>query len=307
MMKNNKLYKTGGLYLALVAMLAVFLTSCLKDNGPGSIDYSKSPALVGWQYTGSSAKPLVTKILGKAGDTASVEITLSLPAIKSSTPVTLTVVRDPAYETAYLAADTNSDGSAKVHNRLPDADYTLADGGKVTINPGQQIVRLHITFAGDQFDLSDGNFILGLKLTNAQGAIIASNLSEVILKLTLKSIYEGTYSYKGFILRGTIGNNDPQLGGNFTGFSTSLGTISKYQVSFSPLWANDTSVGGIDDTYITVDPATNKVTMASSTNPALVNTSGYDNRYDPATKTFYISFNWSSVRATTDTLTYVGP
>jgi hypothetical protein len=47
--------------------------------------------------------------------------------------------------------------------------------------------------------------------------------------------------------------------------------------------------------------------MKSTGRPDLANTPGYDNRYDPATKTFYISFKWNASptgRSTTDTLTY---
>jgi hypothetical protein len=75
------------------------------------------------------------------------------------------------------------------------------------------------------------------------------------------------------------------------------------------LWANGTAIGGIDNTYLTVDPVTNLVTMASS-NATLKNTVGKVNKYDPAAKTFTLAFDWGTppdTRVVTMTLTYTGP
>ncbi|RYE26827.1 MAG: hypothetical protein EOP45_03125 [Sphingobacteriaceae bacterium] len=62
--------------------------------------------------------------------------------------------------------------------------------------------------------------------------------------------------------------------------------------------------------YLAVDPATNKVTVSATGNSVLKNTAGYDNHYDPATRTFYLAFNWGtapSTRIAVDTLVYTGP
>jgi hypothetical protein len=183
----------------------------------------------------------------------------------------------------------------------------LWNGGKVTISPGQQLVEFPITYAADKIDFSQ-NYVLGLKLASPTGAQLTTNLNNAILRITLKSPYEATYSLKGFFLRLVGGVNDPTLGGNFSGFTTNLATITTTQVAFSPVFANGGGVAGIDGTFITVDPATNKVTMAATGNATLANKAGYDNRYDPATKTFYLSFTWNGgIRASTDTLTFLHP
>lgn len=297
-MKKYKLFsKRGGALIAGFALMASALTSCLKDNGPGSVDFSKSPALVAWQYHAGSPVPLTTKMLGKSTDTTGVEVALSVASITLGSNVTATVALDNAGANAYIADHPGS-------HILPSNLYTIPNP-VVTIKAGQQFAKLKINFKGDQIDF-DQNYILGLKITSANGAQVPSNLNAAILVITLQSIYEGTYDYKGYALR--LGDN--QLTGNFSGASAPLGTVSKYAVSFSPLWGDGKGfIAGIDGTFLTVDPATNKVTAASSTNGTLKEDAGYNNHYDPATKTFYVSFSWSTpgTRQSIDTLTYSGP
>jgi hypothetical protein len=79
--------------------------------------------------------------------------------------------------------------------------------------------------------------------------------------------------------------------------------------------ASGSQVAGIDGLKITVDPATNLVTMSSTLNTTLANWAGSTpginyNRYDPATKTFYLAFKWnptSNVREYEIVLKYKGP
>jgi hypothetical protein len=73
-------------------------------------------------------------------------------------------------------------------------------------------------------------------------------------------------------------------------------------------WANGggSNLPGGYEPIITVDPTTNKISLKSSGGTISANPS-YDNRYDPATKTFYISFTWGAgvtARLHTDTLVY---
>jgi len=295
-MKKNYLFKNiGGIGIAVSFVAMTVLSSCLKDTSPGTIDFSKSPALVGWQYYGFSASPIGTKLHGVATDTTSVKITLSVPSITIGSAVTVTVADDEADASAFAAANNSS--------VLPTSMYTVASD-QITIPAGQQYGLVKIKFKGDQIDFNT-NWVLGLKITAANGAVIASNLNVAILTLTLQSAYEGDYTDNGYTLRA----GDNVLGGYFKGYDEQLSTISKYSVAYTILWATDVPAGGVGGTYITVDPATNKVTMACTGNATLANSAGYDNRYDPATKTFYISMTWSTpgTRGTTDTLTYNGP
>ena len=191
-MKRNYLFKNMGRVSLIIGLLATtLLSSCMKDNSPGSIDFSKSPALVGFQYKGFSAVPMLTKLFAQPNQVRAVEITLSVASLTLKTPVTVTVGLDAAGEANYKkTVDSNA-------NVLPASEYTIANGGVITIQPGQQIVKLNITYAADKIDFSQ-DYILGLKINSVTGGpIIASNLSNIILTIALQSIYEGEYVATG--------------------------------------------------------------------------------------------------------------
>jgi hypothetical protein len=311
-MKKNYLYRnTNRLLLLLGFAVTAWLSSCKKDTSPGSVNFGDSPALVGFQYYGFNAVPITTKVHGTASDTTDVEVTLSVKTITQSTAVTVTIAPDPTDAAAYVAAQNAAatPPGTIVANVVPAGDYSLANGGVVTIKPGQQIVNLKVSIKGDQLDYSSQP-VIALKITDAGGVLIASNLNVAILAITLQSAYEGDYSYKGFIFRDFGGVNDPTLGGNFSGYDAPLPTVSADVVSFIPLWNGGSTAGGIDPVYLAVNPATNAVTITSGTNATLTNNISYNSRYDPASKTFYVSFGWGVApndRRTTDTLVYKGP
>src|ERR1035438_8734040 len=86
---RSKVKTTG---MALAALCVFALSSCLKDKAPGNEDYSKSPALVSFQYTGGAPVPYIAAIPGTAQDTLSLELTLSVPSVTLTSPVTFTLV-----------------------------------------------------------------------------------------------------------------------------------------------------------------------------------------------------------------------
>jgi len=300
-MKRNYILKNKGRIALVVGLLVTtLLSSCLKDTSPGSLDLSKSPALVGFQYYGFNETPITTKLHAEATDNTDVKLTLSVASITLGSAVTVNIADDPADANAYANAQTAAGDTTYV---LPTSEYTIA-ASQVTIPAGQQYATFKINFKGNQIDFTK-NWVLGVKIVSASGATVASNLNVAILALTLQSLYEGDYNDNGFTLRA----GDNVLGGYFKGYDEQLNTISQFTVGYTILWATDVPAGGVAGTFFTVDPATNKVTIGCSTNASLTNSAGYDSRYDPATKTFYVSMTWSTpgTRGTTDTLTYKGP
>ena len=304
---HNLFNKKGGLILTGIVLVATSLTSCLKDNGPGSVNFADSPALIDFQYTGGSAAPYAAAILPNAGATyTAVEVTLSVSSITLGSAVTANIVNDAAGADSIIKADA---ANGITDNVMPTSLYTVPS--TVTIPAGKNMVVLPFVFpTANTIDFTK-NYVIAVKLASPNGAKLTSNLNSAVLRVILKSPYEGTYNINGFVYRSTTGvaggPNDTGsggLGGNFSGFSQSLTTITANQVSFAPLWSSGAEAGGVAGTSITVDPATYKVTMSSTGNTTLQNAAGYNNHYDPATKTFYISFQWNAGgRAQTDTLT----
>jgi hypothetical protein len=152
-------------------------------------------------------------------------------------------------------------------------------------------------------------YILPLTITDGGGQKI-SNYKTILLNIQAKNQYDGTYSVKGSVLRVNGGVPDVVLGGPYkSGLTTVLSTTGANTVAYTQTWANGSEAGGVNPLQFAVDPATNKVTVSTVVNPTLANDPTYNNRYDPATKTFYLSYTWSTpgTRGATDTLTYVGP
>ncbi|MBB6498539.1 BT_3987 domain-containing protein [Pedobacter cryoconitis] len=186
---------------------------------------------------------------------------------------------------------------------LPSNGYVVPT--TVTIPAGQRKVQVPIKINTSVLDPTLA-YALPITITDASGVIISKNFASLILNIVLKNKYDGKYNLKGSILRA----GDNVLSGNFKGYSKSLTTFGVNSVQFGQIWADGSNTGGIDGLTLTVDPATNKVKVTSTTNAAVVNLPTYDNRYDPATKTFFVSFYWGTGptnRAATDTLTYTGP
>src|SRR5258706_5317254 len=144
-MKRNKIQiKTRTISIAIIALSVCFFSSCLKDKAPGSENYSHSPALVGFQYKGGDPKPYVASILGTPEDTVHLEVTLSVASLTLKTPVTLTIVPYSA------GLDSFNTAEGVAYQQLDPSLYTLQDGGKVIISPGQQIVSFRVDLAGDK-------------------------------------------------------------------------------------------------------------------------------------------------------------
>lgn len=294
-MKNKNILKW------IVPVLCVVgLSSCLKNKNEQPDFSSVTPVVelpVGSPVGDGSVNSLSTSFTVSAtpGD-FSFYVNYAAPeANAKDLVVTLSV--DPAALARYNTA--HPDDSLTV---IPASGYTLST--TITIPAGQRKVEVPVKIITSTLDPTV-TYGLPITITDASGVVLSKNFSSLVIKVALKNKYDGKYNFKGYVLR----EGDNVLSGNFKGYTASLVTDGVNAVTFSQIWATGGGVGGIDGLTISVNETTNKVTMKSKANGALVNAPGYDNRYDPATKTFYLSFFWGTGptnRAATDTLTYSG-
>jgi hypothetical protein len=186
---------------------------------------------------------------------------------------------------------------------LPAAAYNTTF--TATIPAGQRKMEIPVTFRSILLSPAF-NYGLPVTITDGAGVTISKNFGSMIIRVGVKNIYDGVYSMKGYVVRQD--DTGGLMGYIKAGVTTDLVTDGVNSNGFTQYWANGGGIAGIDQTTLSVDPVTNKVKVFSKANSALVNLPGYDNRYDPATKTFYLSFYWGNGpthRAATDTLTYV--
>lgn len=267
-------------HIAVLISAAVLLSSCLKNKGPVQ-DYSQSPALVGFQFHGDKPIPLSLSVLPVSTPTvANIEVALSVASLTLNSAVSVTVEADNSPINSYNSANPDDERTA-----LDAGDYTIPDGGKVTISPGQQIVAIPINIAGDKVNFSKAR-ALGLILKDANGAIIATNLSSLVLLINLQSPYEGNYSTSGVRTR----YNGADEGSGVLDMFTISGIYNFSTVNSNTINGPLADAAGTGSNMNLQVNADNSVTVTNPPGglyPDLQNnpTAG-PSKYDPATKTF---------------------
>jgi hypothetical protein len=314
---KKKIYSKLTVLVLLVG--AGLLSSCLKDKT--FVDFSAVGTLVELPIAASGLVTPVAFPIQTTPQTFKVPVNVAAPKpLTSALTVTLIVdvaalnsyntTTEAAYKKDSLAYENDETGTVAqpaaptLYTLLPANFYTL-DNLKVTVPANQNLGYMTVTLPNTTLLNPATAYVLPITIADASGQKI-SNYKTVFYNVQAKNKYDGIYTIKGTVLRA----GDDVLSGHIkAGVTRGLATVSGTAVSFSQVWADGSGVAGINGTTITVNSANNKVTMASSTNAALVNLPSYDNRYDPATKTFYISFYWGTGptnRAATDTLVYKG-
>lgn len=228
-----------------------------------------------------------------------------------NSPLTVKVIKDDALITAYNTAHSSS------FVVLPADAYSLTgDPGSITFGPGETVKSFNIKLDKSKLDLSK-QYALGYSIAEVgSSGQISGDMKNVLFNVGVKNPYDGIYSIQsGSVIRYNAPGEPAgdALSGSVSGNpDLTLSTVGATTVQIGNLrWAGGTSgVAGIDNLRATVDPATNQVTMFSLGNASLKNWPGKENRYDPATKTFYLAFHWNPtgvVREYEMVIKYKGP
>jgi len=303
MMKKNNIIK----YLLPIVLAGVF-TSC-KDSYPQP-DFSTVPPII------------ELPVASPAGDAGGNYMSEGITA--SATPTDIYIIVNYAAPnpntsdvTVTLAVDSVGANSVfgkykAVHDTIPPLPanaFSLSN--TVTIPKGVGKVEYHIKINTSAIPDITKTYALPLKIVSASSGTISGNFGTLVLLIGVKNAYDGTYTLTGNVTRNSATGPDLSLGGSYkAGLTTHVTTLTSNTDSFTQYWRDGSGVAGIDGLYLTVDPATNKVTVASTSNAVLKNTDGYNNHYDPTTKTFYLAFDWGvspNTRLAVDTLVYTGP
>ncbi len=194
----------------------------------------------------------------------------------------------------------------------------------ITFQPGEFVKHLKINLK--TIDLVTlGRVGLGFQLASAENAVLSDSQNQVAVELGAKNQWDGVYRVRYRLFHPT----NPDI--------TGIGTIPEWDFPTSGPRSIDWDfatihisfpTGGLGffglsatqptlQTRMTVNPD-NSVTVsnvapfaAAGSFPPLVVPPGVINRYDPATKTFYVAYTWTPAGAGTreryDTLTYLRP
>jgi hypothetical protein len=241
-------------------------------------------------------------------DTTFDAVPIQIAGGEAKEDIQVTLAYDPAILGDYNTANgtTHEEAPASLYTVLNEGDS--AGGYIVTIPKGSSTGYLQIKLKPNDFLGFD--YALGLKIVGVpKGYVISTNFNTGILAIGVKNEWDGIYSYKGFTLRA----GDATLTGNFSGKQMPLITKGAASVGFGgyALWGDGASGIAIGFPVLSLDLSSGPpypVTITSD--GGAYNAPGYDSRYDPDTRTFYISYTWGAgpaSRLSTDTLTYIGP
>lgn len=301
-MKMKKIIKsTLALFFTTVA-----LTSCLKDDsmvldpekaGSNVLEFVNPTDIAVHGSTTAAytlAYPIVTT-------NTTIPISVSYSGAEDSAPSDITVgvgLGDLAVITQYNTEQT------KTFEMMPTDVYTI-NATSVVIPKGQKTATFTVSIKTSLFDLSK-SYALPLKITSTTAGIISKNFSNIILNIAAKNAYDGLYKPTAGTFQRYSNPTTPTVNDALNGFmgfnaNMTLSTANATAVNVAGLrWGSSvpntgssSGVAGIDGLTFTVDPATNNVTVKSAGNASLANIPGEVNKYDPATKTFTLSFDWN--------------
>ena len=310
-------------YLIVLSAVALGLSSCIKNDikelgnaGSTFLKFLEAPdnRIFFEPFTGVRNVSLIS-IRRDANSSAEL-----------NKAVTVNLRVDTAAIRAYNVAHPND-----TYELLPDSLVTLSGSGitktgnltyQAQFNAGEFAKDFMVGLNGSKWDLSK-KYTMPFVIDNPGGLKVSADKGRATAFISIKNEWDGIYSVEGgFVIRYTAPGAPAgdALSGDVAGnpdvaLVTSGPTTLAVTGNGGPVglqWANgnNSGVAGIDNLRMTVDPATNLVTMFSLGNATLANWEDKENRYDPATKTFYLNFRWnptSNRREYSVILKYKGP
>jgi hypothetical protein len=268
------------LYIKLASAALIAMTgfsSCLKDDAH-YVDFAGTTPLI--------ELPSAANVGGKGGlfQTTALDNAESVPvqlAVNLASPHTLSsdLTIKVSVDAAALTSYNSTHGNKYII--LPTSFYTSTFTTKIPANTNLAYITINVK--SSLIDPGITNYVLPLTITDGGGQQI-SNYKTVLLNLKAKNIYDGAYTSTG-----SITFPAPQAGRNFSNLSKNVSTIDG---TTSLVDAADLGGSGYS-MYLTVNPATNAVTVTpspDSANQTLQNDGSCT--YDPATKTFTLNYKY---------------
>lgn len=293
--------------IAVLLVTATAFTSCLKDD-TAVLDPEKGTNVIEFGNLAEiavhgSTTPLYTISYEIKPTATNQNIVVSYSGPEASAPQDITVnigLAGQAVIDQYNVEQGRSANSttAPLYVPLPANMYSLTSTS-IVIPKGQNKGYGTVALNTSLFAIGVP-YVIPLKITSVSSGTISANFSNMLVNVVPKNKYDGIYSsVAGFIQRYTapttpsVGDalNGP-MAGNPDVRMVTIGANTNQITGLN--WGNaGGGVGGVDPILVTVDPTTNAVTVSSTTAPSMKVIAGKDNKYDPATKTYTLNFDWN--------------
>lgn len=255
-------------------------------------------------YAISTAEQHTVQISYSGAHSNNSDITVELAV----SPQALDEYNEFLVESGVAAGDTLADGSPDMSHipqylLMPASFYTVPSM-TVTIPKGETKANIVFTVNTTLFDFAKA-YALPLRIVSTSSGVISGNYGAALYNIGAKNAYHG--NYHSFGTRWNFANYAawnglccPPTGFLNTGpwdFNTQVLTVDEFTSTIHA--AN--SDGGFGTINITVNPATNVVTVAPNASTALNGlipmqpSAGKTSTYDPVTKTFQLYYQYQNL------------
>ncbi|WP_266367576.1 BT_3044 domain-containing protein [Tellurirhabdus rosea] len=256
------------------------LSGCLNDKGYTDLINAENAQPVVSIFGGQSgSKVLGVDLSTTPVDTKLFDVNLGSPS-KLGQDVTVTIAVDPN-----LLKGTT-------YELLPTNTYSIP-ATQVVIKAGQRDVPFSVKFNTSLIDLKK-SYALPLTITSANGAVVATNLKDVVFGIKVNNIYAGKYQATGTFTHPTAG---PRAINREKTLATIDATTSETEFA---------DLGGSGWTMQLKINADNTVTLIPTGSSNTSTKQSGVNKYDPASKTFTLNYSYPGAggdRVVTETIT----
>jgi hypothetical protein len=278
--------------LTIVSALALVtgMSSCLKEKA----EIGGTPSNIVEFYTTDpyiSGTRALYPVYGKnfiTGQEGSFDVTVSYSGTDvAPSDITVDVEVDPTAITKYNTVATAAGDDT--YQQLDPSTYTLSSN-KVVIKKGERRatfsvkVLLPLTFNFDE------SYALPMTIKSSSMGVISGNFGSVLYRVGGKNKYDGEYKSTGTRVHPTLGPFpfDTHVTMNTTGSNSIAGD----------------ALADLGPNLKIVVNADNSVSLSSTAQTSVTLTPGGVNKYDPATKTFTLTYfyNLAAPRTITQTL-----
>lgn len=271
-------------HIIMATIAGTLLAGCLKDDD-NYIDYTTAPPAVQFLYANHDGEHVIEAFdLAAEPQTMNVNVALaSNGPLGGATSAKVSVIPN--------AAQLYNDEHGTEYEQLPANTYTIAQNS-ISIPAGQMSVNFPVKIQSDKIDLAK-KWMIGFQLTDASGAVVATNFGKIFIEVVIKNDWHGTYR--------AVGTFKHPSGPRPIAEDKNLVTTGPRTV-MAPLG----DLGASNYFMILTINADNTVTITPAGVTPNVDMSWGPNFYDPATKEFHLnySYNVAAPRIIDEVLTF---
>jgi len=198
--------KTKIIFISLLALTTMFMTSCLNDLEDFMGDFGSSPAIAEFNENADAAAGSTFLYVTYApGEVDASLVRLNIASVNPlSTDVTITLALDDALVTAYnhdRGYDTLPPVPDPLYHAIPAAALNITSY-QVTIPAGKREATWDIKVSPSLIpDFFNVKYLVGVKIVSATGgAVVSGNFSELLVRVMAKNKYHGSYHSVGWFV-----------------------------------------------------------------------------------------------------------